>query len=206
MSIVVPRDQALVQIQRLFNAANDKMVGSSEEREQIMTKTFEILGEHNLSMQGAPVEDKEDREDTEIKEEFPDPFRRVLANTIADLCFCRYFASKVPNKQKYKFTFVGLETNVVAAREMASYIIRSVSKQGSNLKLNGGTVADDTKFRNDEAIKITNRVANMMSQFNQAGTIANFDVTEDAANDKYINSILGVTLVTKKNLPEEKVA
>jgi len=147
------QESAINKIQKTL--AIQRVIDNSVEsdRDNTMKLVMADLVTHNVAMANLqdPL-DKEDREDLVIDEEFPCPFRRDIALAVAEMCMCRFFSTNLSPKQKYKFTFVGLETNVAAAKAMAIYLIKDVYQESVRLRQEKNeTTAFETKFRNDSA-------------------------------------------------------
>lgn len=212
------QDKIISRIQKMLAIANDKAVGNEHERETAMSQVLNLLAKHNISMSEVQSnEEKEDRDILEIAEEFPCPWRRTLAHAIAALYFCRFFFQKIDGKQKYKFTFVGLESNVITAKEMTQYLIKSVYKESIRLrKEKNESVAYETTFRNTAAERIAERCQILREEAEKdiqaeqpvsgstALTLSSLYKQESEANENYIKTILNIDITIKKNLPQFK--
>lgn len=204
------QDRIIDKIKKLLAVANNGASGNGVEHEQeiAMRQALALLAKHNLEMSDvADNLDKEDREVIEIAEEFPCPWRRVVAGAVAGLFFCKFFWTQVPNKQKYKFSFVGLESNAEAAKSMTEWLLKSIYKESmKRQKEQGQTVAFGTSFRNAAGNRINDRCYQMRQEAEQApeykGTYAlaltNLYQQEQEANDNFLDKVMGVQLKVKK--------
>lgn len=216
------QDKIIDRIRKLLKHANDNASGAEAERDTAMRMAMKLLAMHNLSMSQVEMEDKEDRDQTFI-EEFPDPFRRVVAEAIAKLFFCKFYSGQVPNKQKRYFYFVGLESNATTAAEMTSWLLKSIYSESQRAqKANGNAHGFGTTFRNAVAIRISERCDAIRSEAEQedvaareaaeqAGTsdatalaLSTLYANEQAANESYIKDILKIELKTKNSTLHKK--
>lgn len=200
-------------IRNLLKVANNDATGNGVEHERdiAMKRALTLLAKHNLSMADVAVEDKEDRDSAEL-EEFPCPFRRVVGNAIAEMYFCKFFFIKIPNKQKYMFHFVGLESNCNTAKEMTAYLIKSICQE-STIKQREAQAASawGTTFRNAASRRISERCAEFRAEAEaesaveaqSTGTalvLANLYETEKVANENYIVKVLNITDLKPKTV------
>lgn len=202
-------DKILDKIRKLLNVGNDKR-GNEQERETAMRQALKMLAKHNLEMKDVQnVQDKEDRDEVNY-EEFPDPFRKVIAKAIAQLYFCRFYHTKISGKQKNNFHFVGLESNCHTAKEIAAFVIRSVytESQRQQNSVGNGVHGYGTTFRNAAALRISERCAEMRreeeqdQESNSTGTalvLASLYDQEYEANENFIVKILNVELKENKH-------
>lgn len=200
------QNKIIDKIRKLLNTANDDR-GNETERETAMRMAVKMLSIHNLELKDLDVQ--EEARDEVHYEEFPDPFRKIIGSAIAELFFCRFYHTKVPNKQKLWFHFVGLESNCEVAKEIASYVIRSIYTESQRLQntQGGGVHGFGTTFRNAAAQRVVQRcVAMREEQAKEAETdkpgtalvLASYYDQELAANNNYIEKVLGITIVIKK--------
>jgi hypothetical protein len=195
-------EKAIDKIRKLLSHANDNAAGSEHERDNAMRMALKLLAKHNLTMADVAIEDKEDRESITI-EQFPCPYRKVIAHAISQLYFSKFFHEKVPNKQKFLFHFVGLESNIMTTKEMTLYLIKSVLDESIKLygRAPGQAQALATTFRNAASKRIAERCEELRAeaeaehQVESPGTalvLANLYETEKAANENYVVNILGI--------------
>lgn len=210
-------DKVIDKIKKLLNHANDNAAGSEHEREVAMKMALKLLAKHNLEMKDIQDADtKEDRDEVHY-EEFPDPFRKMIAGAIAELYFCKFYSVPVPGKQKRHFHFVGLESNCNTAMSVAQYVIKSVTRESHVRGLQEATAEKrhgwGTSFRNTAADQIGIRCARYRAEEQQeqetesTGTalvLANYYEAEKTANANFIEHILGIKLTTKKLNPKIK--
>lgn len=218
--------KVIAKIQKMLKHANDNAAGSEHERDNAMRMALKLMAKYNLSMADMDVSNKEDRDQSEM-EQFPDPYRRAIAGSIAELFFCKFFYRKVPGKQKYTFHFVGLESNSITAMEMAKFVIQSVSDESNRAQKAAGQGAGfGTSFRNAAAARISQRAwalrqeAEEESKRPKTAAEAKAEAQEDAelhiqapkstaltltgvyeseslANESYIKNVMGLNIKTK---------
>lgn len=206
------QDQSKIidKIRKLLNTANDNR-GNETERETAMRMALKMLHVHNLEMKDVTDADKKEDREVVFYEEFPDPFRKVIAHNIAELYMCKFYHTKVPNKQKLYFHFVGLESNCEVAKEIASFVIRSVYTESQRLqnKEGGGVHGYGTTFRNAASATIAERCVTMRAEAEQeaesenatpgtALVLASLYDQESGYNDKFITDVLQIKLTPKK--------
>ena len=209
------QDRIIEKIKKLLAVANSNATGNGVEHEQetAMRQAHAMLAKHNLQMADI-FDDKEDRDVVEIAEEFPCPWRRVVAGALARLYFCTFYWEQVPNKQKYKFCFVGLESNATTAMEMTKFLLKSILQESEKQRKAKGEVTGwGTSFRNAAGTRISARCSTIRAEAeadptlnlpapttsdSTALTIVSVYKNEEEANDAFIEKILGLNLRTKK--------
>lgn len=198
-------DKIVARVKKLINLANGTAAGGEHERETAMKMALNILAKHNLSMADLVQEEKETRVNEDIFH-YTCPWLRVVANAMAELFFCKFFFTKVPGKQKYRFTFVGLESNVQTAKEMTNYVIKSIRKGGAQVLKDLGPKAE-TSFVNAAAKTVSYRCqvlrqeAEAESAAKPTGTslvLASLYEQELKSNEQFIEAQLGIKLTTGK--------
>lgn len=210
-------EKVMDKIRKLLAHAKDNAAGGEHERDTAMRMALKLLAKHNLEMKDVQdMEDKEDRDEVHY-EEFPDPFRKFIANAIAELYFCQFYHTKVAGKQKNNFHFVGLESNCYAAKEISAFVIRSVytESQKQQNTVGGGVHGYGTTFRNAAAQRIRERCTEMRKaeeseqETVSTGTalvLANIYEQEAQANSNFIEKVLEVKLKTTKHRLSNKSA
>lgn len=195
-------------VQKLLAVANGSAEGGEHERDTAMKMALSLLAKHNLSMSDCEIK----TEDRLLEEDLHDvcPWRRTAANAIAKLFFCHFFSSKIQGKQKLKFSFIGLESNVLTTKEMTKWIIKSVHRESAiRRKELDAPASFATSFCNAAAIQITKRCmeirkqAELDSQTASSGTdlvLASIYDQEESANKDYISNKLGIKLIYPKGL------
>lgn len=194
-------DKVIARVKKLINLANGNAAGGEHERETAMKMALNILAKHNLSMADLGQEEMEARINEDIFH-YTCPWLRVVANAMAELFFCKFFYTKVPGKQKYRFTFVGLESNVQTAKGMTNYVIKSIRKGGAQVLKDIGPSAE-TSFVNAAAKTVSYRCqvlrqeAEAESAAKPTGTslvLASLYEQELKSNEQYIESQMGINL------------
>lgn len=203
------QDRIIDKVRKLLAVANDSATGNGVEHEQetAMRQALAMLAKHNLSMSDiTDLDEKEDRDCIEITDEYPCPWRRVIAQAVARMFFCQYFKTQVPNKQKYNYSFVGLESNAITAKEMVLFLMKSVNAESlRRQKEQNEGVAFGTTFRNAAANRIAARCDALRKEtesdaslnVGSALVMANYYEQEMLMNDSYISKVLGIKLKTK---------
>jgi len=207
-------EKAIDKIRKLLAMANDNADGGEHERDNALRQAMAMLAKHNLTM--ADLEDDLDKEDRDcfvIDEEFPEPFRRVIGSAVSRLFFCEFFSMHVPGKQKYKFHFVGLESNAQTALEMTKYLIASVSREGQRRRKElNESVGWDTTFRNAAASQISKRCDELRAKADEehnadgsnALVLASLYEQEAKLNDDYISKVLGLEIKVRTSKGQYK--
>jgi hypothetical protein len=201
------QEKIVDKIRKLLKHAADSAEGAEHERDNALRMAMKLMAKYNLH-DVKMEEDKEDRDET-VDEHFPDPFRRIIANAIAEMFFCKFYSNNVPGKQKKNFHFVGLESNAITAKEMAAFVIKSICDESGRVQREHmGSHGFGTTFRNAAATRIAERCRAIRAEEEKAQaqevaptgskstavTLAGFYETELAANEAYIKNILGIQL------------
>lgn len=204
----VPVDtRVITKIQKLLNMANGTAEGGEEERDTAMRMALNLLAKHNLSMSDTMVNVTKEKRETQDLETYTCPWRRSVAGSIAKMFFSNFFYSPIPGKQKNKFTFVGLESNVITAKDMTDWIIKSVTKEVLAAKKRlGEGAAFETSFLNAAAAVISRRCTELRAEAELAnkpvsgGTamvLASLYDQEAKANALFIQEEMGLKLKNK---------
>jgi hypothetical protein len=200
-------DKVISKIQKLLSMANDDAIGGEHERDTAMKMALNLLAKHNLSMSDLET-DKEERE-VDTLEQYTCPWRRQVANAIAQMYFTAFFSTKINGKQKLKFNFIGLQSNCQTAKSMTEYVIKSLTKEVVKLRKELNESASfETSFFNGAAIKIVERCrklreeAELESKGASSGTamvLASLYDQEKTANNKYIQDEMNIKLTMKSS-------
>lgn len=207
--LLTNKEKATDRIRKLLATANN--AGATDgERDNAMSFAMKLMAAHNLEMAnftGDQSVPKEKRVKVEY-ESNPSPWTRRVGGAIARMFFCEMFYSPIRGKQKYLFTFVGLESNANTAMEMTAWLIKSIARECTKKqKEHKGDHAFSTSFQNAAGIRISQRcwelknAAEVESQPVSGSTaLALVDVykQEEEANEEHIAKVLGIQLKTSK--------
>lgn len=203
---VQDQDKIIAKVTKLLATANGTAEGGEHERNTAMKMALNLLAKHNLSMADCETP-TEGREATIIEHDLC-PWLRVVANSVAKMYFSHFFSSRIHGKQRMKFNFIGLESNVATSISMTNWIIKSMRKEAAKArKTFGHGAAWETSFYNAAACRISERCialrqeAEAASKPQATGTgmvLASLYDQEDKANSAYIKDVLGKILTTGK--------
>ena len=205
-------DKIIDKIAKLLAVANGNAAGGEHERDTAMRMATKLLIKHNLSMVDITGKTKGEARESAEAEHYTDPWRRVCAGAIARLYFCGFFTSKIAGKQKLMYTFIGLQSNIETARDIAGYVIKSIDREAKRLRKEQGQPASfETSFMNAAAGRIGARCdalraeAEAETQAEQAANagnalvLANYYDSEKLANDEYVAFTMNIKLKSKPN-------
>lgn len=136
------KDKVIDRVRKMLNLANNA-AATEGERDNAMRMAHATLAKYNLSL-GDAEEKQEKRVDSSI-EISPHAWARSAIMAVAKLYFCDYFFCRKHNG-KIQHYFVGRESNVVTAQEMAVYIIKSIGKEARKRTKDA---LEDGKFERD---------------------------------------------------------
>jgi len=120
------KDKVVARVRKMLALSNDN-AASEGERENALRMAHATLAKYNLSLGDTEVAE-EKRIDSAIKIS-PHAWARTVAHAIAKLYFCEYFFMRGWKQSEMHHYFVGRESNVVTAQEMAVYVVRSINKE-----------------------------------------------------------------------------
>lgn len=124
-------NKILERVKKMVALGND--AGATEaERETALRMAYNLLAKYNLSMADLPEDqsnEARERQDVVIS---ADRWARSLAQAVAKLFFCRYFYSQTGTSGKDKHCFVGRQSNVITARYMSEFLIKSVKREATS--------------------------------------------------------------------------
>lgn len=150
-------NKILRRVRKMLKLAND--AGATEaERDTAMKHVHATLAKYNISMAQATADEQETR--GALREAYlGKPWAVRISAAIARMCFCHYHYSTLGGNagptQKALHTFVGLDSNVTTAKEMARFVVESVNREAQRYQRNiGGGYADYRAFAQGAAEKI----------------------------------------------------
>lgn len=194
-------DKVLERIKKMIALGNCE--GATEaERETALRMAYNLLAKHNLSISDLP-DDKSnevrERQDTVIS---ADKWARSLAHAVAKLFFCKYFYSGTGTSGKDKHCFVGRQSNVITARYMSEYLIKSVKREAT-ARYKSPTSPHGRSFCVGTVDSVRKRVEQMLQQDTEStpGTalaLVGVHKREAAENDKWLEQA-GLSLTTSKS-------
>jgi hypothetical protein len=167
--------------------------GATEgERDNAIRMAHVLLAKHNLSMADIAESEKPEEREELFSEYYRNPWYAFVANAMAKLFFCQCYTSKGHHfeknaAKKTRIYFVGKSSNVITAKLMADYLIKSITKE---LKKNEFSIS----FCNGASNKIAHRVEAMIKQPNIEGSsctalsVVNIYKSEAQANAEFIAS------------------
>ena len=130
-----------------------------------------------------------------------DRWARNLSMAVAKLFFCKYFYSQTGTSGKDKHCFVGRQSNVITAKYMSEYLIKSVKREASK-RYKSPTSPEGRSFCVGTVRSVAERVEHMLKQDaeGQAGTavaLINLHKREEDANAAWLSDE-GTSLTTAK--------
>lgn len=203
-----PTEKILTKIRKLLAVANGNAEGGEHERDTAMKMALRMLTKYNLDM--AQFANQADREDRKAVQEtfYAYPWMRWVANAVAELYFCKFYSSTIPQYKRI-YTFVGLESNANAALDMTRWIIKSIQKEAlAERRRRGEGEPFENSFLNAAGKRVAWRCDEMkvqgikeQEQEKTPGTalvLANFYDTEAQANARHIEVVLNVKFAKPK--------
>lgn len=207
-------EKIVSKIRKLMAMANGNAEGGEHERDTALKMALNLLAKHNLSMADVKEKDKEGRK-TEEFEMASHAWAKFVINAVAQMLFCKIFTTKIGKSTdtKMRVTFIGRESNVITAKEMSLYIIKSITREAARkAKETGQAGAFQRSFCNGAGTVVSLRCMELRRAEEEAskatpGTglvLASLYAQELAANDQYVVAVMGVKLVTKPLNPKSK--
>lgn len=155
-------NKVLERIKKMLALSNDS--GATEaERETALHMAYNTLAKYNLSLSDLPSEDTteaRERQDVVIS---ADRWARNLSMAVAKLFFCKYFYSQTGTSGKDKHNFVGRQSNVITAKYMSEYLIKSIKREASK-RYTSPTTPNGRSFCVGTVRSIGGRVEQMLQQ------------------------------------------
>lgn len=204
------KEKILARVKKMMTLANDA-AATEGERDNAIRMAHATLAKYNLHMadaeaSGKPSEENRTGQHVVSRDQ---PWMRTTAHAIAELFFCEYFfiSGRGETKGKVKHFFVGKESNVFTAQEMAKYVIGSISAEGRKKSIEMSDSAKGTYWRSfckGAAYQVWVRCKKIREDAERApktpGTalvLASVYAIEKTANEKYMVDKMG-------GLPKEK--
>lgn len=193
-------NKILERVKKMVALGND--AGATEaERETALRMAYNLLAKYNLSLSDLPEDqsnEARERQDVVIS---ADRWARSLAQAVAKLFFCKYFYSRTGTSGKDKHCFVGRQSNVITARYMSEFLIKSVKREATT-RYKSPTTPQGRSFCVGTVDSIRKRVEEMIKNDTEStpGTalvLVTLHQREADANEKWLNGT-GVSLTTAK--------
>ena len=122
--------KVLERIKKMLALGNDS-AATEGERENALRMAYNLLAKHNLSMNDLPGDaNNEPREKGEVTIS-ADKWARSLANSIAELFFCKYFYQTTNTSGKDRHFFVGRVSNTITTIGMVEYLTKSIKREAT---------------------------------------------------------------------------
>lgn len=191
-------NKILERVKKMVALGNDA-AATEAERETALRMAYNLLAKYNLSMSDLPEDqstEARERQDVVIS---ADRWARSLAQAVAKLFFCKYFYSGTGTSGKDKHCFVGRQSNVITARYMSEFLIKSVKREATT-RYKSPTTPQGRSFCVGTVDSIRKRVEEMIKNDTEStpGTalvLVTLHQREADANEKWLNGT-GVSLTT----------
>ena len=193
-------DEKIISRIRKMLALSKDASASDGERDNALRMAHATLAKYNLSMAAVDAPPEEDRsaQKQRIRHRM---WMVTIHNAVAKLFFCTLFMSK--RGAYIDMTFVGKESNILTAKEMAAYLCSSILKENKNQPSDQSWLAS---FNKGAASRIWERCEQLRKESEKSverapGTalvLASLYQRESTANDDYIRDVLKITLTDSK--------
>ena len=193
-------NKVLERVKKMIALGNDA-AATEGERETALRMAYNLLAKYNLSISDLPSDqDNEARERQDVVIS-ADRWARSLAQAVAKLFFCKYFYSSTGTSGKDKHCFVGRQSNVITARYMSEFLIKSVKREATG-RYKSPTSPQGRSFCVGTVDSIRKRVEEMIKTDTEStpGTalvLASLHKREADANSKWLEQA-GLSLTTSK--------
>lgn len=193
-------EKIIDKIKKLLAIANDS-AASEGERDNALRMAHNFLIKHNLEMKDLQEHEIKENRIFERLETFQMKWCKGVAQSIAELFFCKMFTEGKVNGTKGRYCFVGKESNATTAAVMTEYVISSILKEAR--KLYGSNLApESTSFGHGAKVKLWQRVKEMIKTTSiSEGTglvVVEMYKQEQNANNEFISQG-GIKLVPSKS-------
>ena len=193
-------NKILERVKKMVALGNDA-AATEAERETALRMAYNLLAKYNLSLSDLPEDDSNEARERQDVVISADRWARSLAQAVAKLFFCRYFYSQTGTSGKDKHCFVGRQSNVITARYMSEFLIKSVKREATS-RYKSPTSPQGRSFCVGTVDSIRKRVEVMIKSDTEStpGTalvLVSLHERESAANQKWLDSE-GLSLTTSK--------
>jgi hypothetical protein len=180
------QNKILRRVRKMIKLAND--AGATEgERDNALRMVQATLAKYNISMQEVDASEEQEKRGA-LREAFlGKPWAIQIAAAIGRMCFCHYYYQTLGGNagptQKALHTFIGLESNVTTAKEMARFVVESVNREAQRYQRSiGGGYADYRAFAQGAAAKIRLRCAVIQHEASTQGVAEQAVEADDHAS------------------------
>lgn len=193
-------NRVLERVKKMIALGNDA-AATEGERETALRMAYNLLAKYNLSLSDLPEDQSNEAREQQDVVISADRWARSLAQAVAKLFFCRYFFSRTSTSGKDKHCFVGRQSNVITARYMSEFLIKSVKREASS-RYKSPTTPQGRSFCVGTVDSVRKRVEEMIKQDTEStpGTalvLVGLHQREADANEKWLNGT-GVSLTRAK--------
>ena len=187
-------------VRKMLALANDAAAAEGE-RDNANRMAYATLAKHNLTISDTEVQETPEARKHEILERGGrgKSWEHRVCTAIAKLFFCEAFASSRGSVIKYYF--IGKESNVITARGMCEYVIKSITREGRKLAISLGYPHSGSYwngFCNGASVSLSTRCRELRAQReHQQGTgtdlaLVSLYESESLANKEYVSSVMGM--------------
>lgn len=177
-------NKILRRVRKMLKLAQDS--GATEaERDTAMKHVHATLAKYNITLAQAESSEEQEKRGQLREAYLGKPWAIQISAAVARMCFCHYHyhtmgGNKGPT-QPAMHVFVGLESNVTTAKEMARFVVESVNTEANRYRRNiGGGYADYRAFAQGAAERIRLRCFKIQDQAERNG-VARDDAEDDDA-------------------------
>ena len=122
-------NKILARVKKMLTLGNNA-AATEAERDTALRMAYNLLAKHNLSAADLPADQNDEAREEQTFTMCGDVYIRTICNSMAELFFCKYFFVRQGAGKDSHF-FIGRQSNVVTARYMAEYIVKSVRKEAA---------------------------------------------------------------------------
>jgi hypothetical protein len=163
----VARDKIIDRVRKLLALAGNNT--SDAERDAAMQKAQALLIEHKISESEVAATDSDTRIAEWVLTGRNGQWARRVAQAIGKLYFCGYISASMGKKVQH--IFVGSEADATVAREITSFVVESVYREGAKqMRARGANTSYWTSFVNAASLRIAQRVRDMIADSQRAST------------------------------------
>ena len=189
-------NKVLERVKKMIALGNDA-AATEAERETALRMAYNLLAKYNLSMSDLPNDESHEARERQDVVISADKWARSLAQSVGKL----FFYSGTGTSGKDKHCFVGRQSNVMTARYMAEFLIKSVKREATT-RYKSPTTPQGRSFCVGTVDSIRKRVEQMLKSDTEStpGTalvLVSLHEREADANEKWLNGT-GVSLTTSK--------
>jgi hypothetical protein len=151
-------NKILRRVRKMLNLAND--AGATEaERDTAMKHVHATLAKYNISMTQVEAGEAQEKRGQLSEAFLGKPWAIRISAAVARMCFCHYhyctMGGNAGPTQKALHVFVGLDSNMTTAKEMARFVVESVNREAQRYQRSiGGGYADYRAFAQGAAERI----------------------------------------------------